>query len=327
MNQCDQKVECFGLFGAKGEALRNQSNQILIDENFGGCIICGNRVSKYKCPACEAKTCSLNCCKDHKIEFSCDGVRNRISFKRMVDYDQSQFLDDYFFLEDAERTIDSLRRDKRQIVKSLDTLPPWLKKLIYEAKMRRIRLKLLPAGFKRRLNNKTTYMYAEKMIFWDLEWVLTHCVGVNSETITVINRRVPENTMVSKVIENIVKPNSDEEWNKKYSMYQSAGFKGICVLLELQCKKYCEVDLSSTISEVLSGKTIIEYPTFLITLKDNKHSFDVIDEDSVVTVENEIRENAYKKLKTFEQNSCTEDQSRPYGPLPVDYYDNFNSRK
>ena len=39
------------------------------------CHFCSN-TPKYKCPKCQISTCSLKCCKQHKVDFSCDGVRD-----------------------------------------------------------------------------------------------------------------------------------------------------------------------------------------------------------------------------------------------------------
>ena len=37
------------------------------------CEVCNKSQFKYKCPGCTTKTCSLNCSKQHKIDFKCDG--------------------------------------------------------------------------------------------------------------------------------------------------------------------------------------------------------------------------------------------------------------
>ena len=40
------------------------------------CLICKHCKAKYKCPACEARTCSLVCCKKHKAKSNCNGKRD-----------------------------------------------------------------------------------------------------------------------------------------------------------------------------------------------------------------------------------------------------------
>ena len=61
-----------------------------IDENE--CIICHSNQIKYRCPKCHSKTCSLECCKVHKTRLDCDGIRNKLSFVKISDFTQSEFL-------------------------------------------------------------------------------------------------------------------------------------------------------------------------------------------------------------------------------------------
>ncbi|GMS80515.1 hypothetical protein PENTCL1PPCAC_2690, partial [Pristionchus entomophagus] len=39
------------------------------------CDVCGENEKKYRCPKCDARSCSLACSKKHKEEDKCDGVR------------------------------------------------------------------------------------------------------------------------------------------------------------------------------------------------------------------------------------------------------------
>ena len=43
------------------------------------CQMCNSNDFKYKCPKCLTKTCSLQCSKDHKVKYNCDGVKPHIS--------------------------------------------------------------------------------------------------------------------------------------------------------------------------------------------------------------------------------------------------------
>lgn len=69
-----------------------------------------NTIIKYKCPGCERIYCSANCCSGHKEKFSCSGVRNSTPYVHLAQFDQRQFLDDYFFLERLNSKIDSAQR-------------------------------------------------------------------------------------------------------------------------------------------------------------------------------------------------------------------------
>ena len=68
------------------------------------CEICKENDRKYKCPACSLFTCSLECCKQHKIQLNCTGKRDRVSFVRSRDYKESHLINDFHFLEDVLQT-------------------------------------------------------------------------------------------------------------------------------------------------------------------------------------------------------------------------------
>ena len=40
--------------------------------------MCNEVEHKYKCPRCSFLTCSLKCCKEHKIEYECSGVYEKL---------------------------------------------------------------------------------------------------------------------------------------------------------------------------------------------------------------------------------------------------------
>lgn len=74
------------------------------------CCVCSKEKSSYKCPGCSRVYCSVDCCKQHKDNFDCDGKRNKIPYVSLGGFDQKQFLDDYFFLEEVDQKIDKARR-------------------------------------------------------------------------------------------------------------------------------------------------------------------------------------------------------------------------
>lgn len=69
------------------------------------CSLCGLVPSKYSCPACATRTCSLECSKAHKASSGCSGKRRRTKFVDMGDFDDRKLLSDCGFLEDAGRAL------------------------------------------------------------------------------------------------------------------------------------------------------------------------------------------------------------------------------
>ncbi|KAF8605491.1 hypothetical protein BDV93DRAFT_429573, partial [Ceratobasidium sp. AG-I] len=66
------------------------------------CALC-TQPSKYTCPRCTLKTCSLACSKSHKAQSNCSGERDRAAYVPMNGYTWGTLADDYVFLEDVGR--------------------------------------------------------------------------------------------------------------------------------------------------------------------------------------------------------------------------------
>lgn len=69
-----------------------------------------NRIIKYKCPGCERLYCKTDCFIGHKDKFQCLGSRNKTPYVHLSNFDQKQFLDDYFFLEEVNQKLESVQR-------------------------------------------------------------------------------------------------------------------------------------------------------------------------------------------------------------------------
>ncbi|VDN97149.1 unnamed protein product [Rodentolepis nana] len=85
------------------------------------CTVCATNEAKYTCPRCAIRTCSLSCCKSHKLTYSCSGKRDVAAYVDKEDYNYFSFLSDYRFLEAIDRLNDRLARDiseNRRIAKS-----------------------------------------------------------------------------------------------------------------------------------------------------------------------------------------------------------------
>lgn len=65
------------------------------------CEVCEKMVSKYTCPRCGTKICSLECTKNHKIRASCSGVREKSEFVPMNSYNDVAMWRDLAFLREV----------------------------------------------------------------------------------------------------------------------------------------------------------------------------------------------------------------------------------
>lgn len=142
------------------------------------CSICNQTYSKYTCPRCSFRTCSLPCSSAHKTRDGCSGIRDKAKYVPMNQYGWGTMMDDYAFLEDvgrrvgdwgmeigrggfATRTADRGRgrgrgrgrkfaghghtgRTKQDIIKQ-------------QLELRDIDMELLPTGMERSKQNKSTW--------------------------------------------------------------------------------------------------------------------------------------------------------------------------
>lgn len=96
----------YGLFGIEDNrnnknvhnSIASTSYSSQSDPKSNGCCICSNQEFKYRCPGCQLKTCSLDCCKQHKIRFNCNGIRDKTKYVKISDFDQSTFISGNFDL-------------------------------------------------------------------------------------------------------------------------------------------------------------------------------------------------------------------------------------
>lgn len=87
--------------------------------------MCGATNAKYTCPKCEVKTCTLKCVNIHKKELECDGIRDKTRYVPLSKFTNLDLLSDYRLLEDATRTVETLKNDKsKKHTRIGSTLPP-----------------------------------------------------------------------------------------------------------------------------------------------------------------------------------------------------------
>lgn len=70
------------------------------------CPFCNESPPKYRCPACDARTCSLKCSKRHKAYKQCPGTRDPTAYiKRSKLATPSALNRDFNFLTGVERAV------------------------------------------------------------------------------------------------------------------------------------------------------------------------------------------------------------------------------
>ncbi|XP_043254229.1 box C/D snoRNA protein 1 [Colletes gigas] len=305
------------------------------NEKIENCEVCGAGKAKYTCPKCEVRTCCLQCVNIHKKELTCDGIRDKTKFVPLKSFTDLDVLSDYRLLEEVGRSVDQLKRDPLKRCTRQNILPMHLSKLKSAAFKKGINLEFMPQNFSRHKNNTTFLNWKTNELYWRVEWIFPQ-----AEQIKWTTERALDTTRLSALIEEILDPvkslenkhgieelNLRMHLNDRLQFYQAASLSGIKVLLKAEKikkseSKFYELDITLTLKENLENKTIIEFPTIYIVLKDHLDMYEVVDTDNEDMEESESKFNngnvLNKRRRKYNQINRREEKSST-----VNYF--FNS--
>ncbi len=85
------------------------------------CEICIMNMFKYTCPRCNLKSCSLECCRQHKLNTGCNGQRDKTKFIKKEEFNEIELLNDYKFLEEQANIIDAAHRQANQLDQKINS--------------------------------------------------------------------------------------------------------------------------------------------------------------------------------------------------------------
>lgn len=112
-------------------------------------------------------------------------------------------------------------------------------------------------------------------MYWHIEWIFFNANGMKLH-----DEKVSENEKLTHVLSKYFDKKNEEPLYEKLQFYQAAGLCGVKVFQKAEQKKgnkFFEVDITTTIKEILCNKIVIEYPIFYVVLKDHGSAFDIID--------------------------------------------------
>lgn len=150
-------------------------------DNVVYCGMCKVKRASYKCPRCSLVSCSLTCCKNHKMAMNCSGQRDRTEYTSVSQFTESHLRDDYHFLEDVMQTKQRAIRtfgvdtdkDKNNPKKSTTQISHTqsTKKLLRACESRSINVIILSHGMSKRMINTSYFQTNTNTIFWRLHIV------------------------------------------------------------------------------------------------------------------------------------------------------------
>lgn len=170
--------------------------KILKDKRLCNCEICNLNQSKYTCPKCYLKTCSLECCKKHKEMYNCTGEKDPVVYIDLADMNYDVLMSDYNYLRDVERRTDSVKRkfnDNSSSKRSKTDISKNKNLLIKQLKKYDITYEFLPEVFSRSKQNRSYYNKKEDIIYLSIEW--------NINSINLFTHKIND-TMIFKDIYN-----------------------------------------------------------------------------------------------------------------------------
>ncbi|XP_069088368.1 box C/D snoRNA protein 1 isoform X3 [Pleurodeles waltl] len=217
------------------------------------CGTCGSEEAKYRCPCCMKYSCSLSCVKKHKTDLKCTGIRDKAAFVDKTQYNDINLLSDYRFLEDVARSADCAARD---IFIQRPSTNKFLNSLKKQARKRNIDLHILPAGFTKRKENSSFF-----------------------------HKRVPEDQTLHQLLKAYTDPQESDPVIRQRLKAYVRDLSAVTVFMKVEKRKhdsvrYYELDPGKSLHENLKNKTIIEYPTLHVTLKEFKKDFVVLGQET-----------------------------------------------
>ena len=264
------------------------------------CTICHENKSKYTCPACEIKTCSLQCYNKHKYERDCTGKvdSNKYLNRSELASDPVHLNRDYNFLNNVDRKIHVGKEDIVKLAKNVfkrtrnqlrasgnkrhkhndedntDKRIMAVKKVFLSEptisiKRENTLIVLLPIGMSRSNTNKTGFDKKLNSFVWTIEWIVLNDQG--EQMTKFISYRLKESLILQDSVPmNIINNKLNEPVEKSHLKFYLHDV--------IHKNKMIRLNSEEKISDVLKDKIVLEYPTIYVTANDECLQDRIIDE-------------------------------------------------
>ncbi|XP_015868093.3 uncharacterized protein LOC107405507 [Ziziphus jujuba] len=281
------------------------------------CEECKSNPSKYKCPGCSIRSCSLQCVKAHKQRTGCTGKRNQTQFVPLSQFDDKQLLSDYNMLEEVKRVAESAQRMRYNLCRyNYFRLPYHLRSLRNAASSRRTKLLFLPSGMSKREKNQTRYDQRKKSIYWTIEWQF------HSADVVLLDHGVNENMNLCSAIGNHLKPGP---WNhplRKFCEEQLDHLKFfICKYPKGSKSPFYELDSTIPIRQQFANLVILEYPVIYVFLPSQSCDFEVIRDANPIIRKPHLRNSKSNDHLTKEGTAFKEEEIEDNSSLEPKVFD------
>ncbi|KAL9658455.1 hypothetical protein ABK040_005997 [Willaertia magna] len=289
------------------------------------CQICSQNNSKYTCPGCEIKYCSVNCYKNHiqnNLQ-NCNGKRDPTKFVDLTNFTTRNIKNDYNFLENLEKETNKISKNRE--INKIDSHPyqfhlPKSKELQIKSLQRKIRLELMSIGMKRREENTSYYNRKGDKIYWRIEFLFDQQEQLENQLNNcqhVIEKHVCEDLKVKDIITKYLDKNIngnaktrdllqkyayiyEKSLNNKEEDFKFGYFLQVPNRPKNETTLYYQLNENISLKEALKDMIIIEYPTIHIVLPSHKHLYNIISKELMDSMIKE-REDKIKEKKEKRQ--------------------------
>lgn len=243
---------------------------------LGMCEVCAAKEACYACPKCEVKTCSLPCVQIHKKELNCDGQRDRTKFVPLSEMTSREFMSDYCFLEECTRYAENRKSDPcKRFTHDQRNLPVTQHRMRMAAKKRNINLRLQLENFSRHKENTTYLNWKLGRFHWRIEWLFANIpyeASLPRNVARFVDKECNEELTLPDLVVKYVdlRHETAREQRKLLANHQTAGIGQLSFWLRAEGVRRSStrcylLDSTKTLAENLVGKTIVEFPTILVT--------------------------------------------------------------
>ena len=281
------------------------------------CQICEKCESKYTCPGCSVKYCSLDCFKNHKSTSGCTGKRDVTKYLDVKDFNDNHLKSDYNFLENLdEQTIHWSRMREREKIDShsYQFHHPKVKEIQYKAIQKGIRMELMPIGMSKRQQNTTYYNRKSDKLFWRVEFLFDQELDDQTNVaITLTENTVCEDVKICDIMakyfdKDLVgsaktrdKIQKYASWFERYKTSNSEVSKdAFYYFMKVESKGgnqvlFYNLDATIPLKDTLKDCVVLEYPTIHIVLPGSESSYPTISSEQLSEMNNERDERLKEK--------------------------------
>ncbi|KAK9908481.1 hypothetical protein WJX75_008547 [Coccomyxa subellipsoidea] len=242
------------------------------------CEVCNTQPSKYRCPGCEARSCSLACSTEHKSATGCSGKRKRTAFVPLSEFGEGHLVSDYNFLEEAAQLAESAQRSRQRASSMQGAQTAAVRQMQHQARLRNMDWRAAPPGSEARQLNSSCYDAHKRRLMWRVTW------RFEGADYSVMDEKLDEQTKLADALAHHLKLHSGQA--QKHALlkeYVEAGPQQLTLLFKQENRPaassgevYLRLMPNHTLRLALVQKTVLEYPVILVLLPREVPKYDVL---------------------------------------------------